>query len=152
MGGPGSGDRTKLEKVKDTIAIIRGAAPDAAAYLRDIITGKVKRPSWARIRCCEFIIEHEIGKPRQKTELTGAGGIPLDWRALVLLAEKREGGRDEPDSPPLLAEQATKPIEEPKEELGVLFCACGAEFKTEGALRHHQAVCPGSKVEDAVSG
>lgn len=109
MGGKGSGDRTHLEKVRDTIAIIRGTAPDAAAYLRDIITGKVKRPSWIKFKVCEFIIDHEIGKPPQRHELTGAGGIPLTWQAVILLAAREDQGGGEPLLPP------AEPIQIPKE-------------------------------------
>lgn len=108
MGGKGSGDRTQLEKVRDTIAIIRGAAPDAASYLRDIITGKVKRPSWIKFKVAEFIIEHEIGKPPQRHELTGAGGAPLTWPAIILLAEQAEVGGEKPKLPgvPLISQGA----------------------------------------------
>lgn len=117
MGGEGSGDRTQLEKVKDTIAILRGAAPDAASYLRDIITGKVKRPSWIKFKVCEFIIEHEIGKPPQRHELSGAGGTPLTWQAVILLAEQAGEGGELPKivgGVQLLAQEATKPKEEPE--------------------------------------
>ena len=112
MGGPGSGDRTQLEKVKDTIQILRGAAPDCAAYLRDIINGKVKRPSWIKFKICEFIIEHEIGKPPQRHELAGAGGVPLTWQAVLVLAGQAESQGEMPKivgAVRLIPQEATKP-------------------------------------------
>lgn len=82
------GRRTKLEELMDTRTILRGAAPHAAAYLRDIIKRKVKRPSQARIDCAKYIIDHEIGKAPQRHELTGAGGTPLTLIEVCLAAEK----------------------------------------------------------------
>jgi hypothetical protein len=79
--------RTKLEELMDTRTIMRGAAPHAAAYLRDIVKRKVKRPSQPRIDCAKFIIDHEIGKPPQRHEIAGVGGTPLTLVELVLAAQ-----------------------------------------------------------------
>ena len=88
MGGKGSGRRTKLEKLKDTRTILSGAAPHAAAYLRDVIRRKVKRPSNARIEVARYIIDHEIGKPPQRHEIAGVGGTPLTLLELCLAAQR----------------------------------------------------------------
>lgn len=90
MGGKGSGRRTKLEEIKDSMEVLRGAAGPAAQYLRDVVNRKVKKPSWARIRVCEFILEHILGKPPQRHEITGAGGQPLTLLQLAILAELGE--------------------------------------------------------------
>ena len=94
------GRRTKLEELKDARTILSGAAPHAAAYLRDIILRKVKRPSNARIECARYIIDHEIGKPPQRHEITGAGGSPLTLLELCLAAEAA-GLLPPPDAPQL---------------------------------------------------
>jgi hypothetical protein len=123
MGGPGSGRPIKLNiegiESRDTRTIIKAAAPHAAKYFLDIVLQRVKKPSWARIRVCEFIIEQEVGKARQRTELTGADGAPLNWQQLNILAEKAEvlileqakteGILPEEVRTRVLAEQAEKP-------------------------------------------
>jgi hypothetical protein len=79
--------RTKLEELKDTREIMRGAAPRAAAYIRDVVTTKVKRPSYIRVECAKYIVDHQIGKAPQRHELTGVDGKPLTLLELCLAAE-----------------------------------------------------------------
>jgi hypothetical protein len=90
MGGKGSGRLKKTVELANCQQIMAAAALPAARYLRDVIVGTVKRPSWSRIECAKFLIDHFLGKPKQRTELTGAGGTPLTWEAVLLLAEKWE--------------------------------------------------------------
>ena len=70
-----------------TQQVLDAAAPKAAAILRDHILGKRKRLSPSRQRACEFIIDHAIGKARQKIE--HSGGI-LTYGALAKEAEALE--------------------------------------------------------------
>lgn len=103
-GGSGAGFKFgDLPETRDTLSIVRYAAPHAAKYLFDVITRVVKKPSWQRIDCCKFIIESAIGKPAQRHELTGAGGAPLSLEALWLLAEKWKEG----EAPILLGARVT---------------------------------------------
>jgi hypothetical protein len=103
-----SGHKTKAELAGDTIQVLRASAPHAAKYLRDVILKRVKQPSWPRIDVCKFVIEHEIGKPRQKTELTGAGGTPLTWQAIIVLAEQADQDNETPIFPPQIAEKTAE--------------------------------------------
>jgi len=74
---------------------LAAAAIPAARYLRGVIDGTIKKPSWSKIDVCKYILDHELGKPRIKAEISGAGGVPLTWQALILLAEQaeREAGK-----------------------------------------------------------
>ena len=68
-----------------TQQIIDGAAPKAAAILRDHIQGKRKRISYSLQKACEYVIDHAIGKSRQKIE--HSGGV-LTYSALAKSAEE----------------------------------------------------------------
>jgi hypothetical protein len=81
------GRKTKLQEIQDTREIMRGAAPHAAAYLRDVVKRKIKRPSSARIDVAKYIVDHQIGKAPQRHELTGVDGKPLTLLELCLAAE-----------------------------------------------------------------
>lgn len=85
MGGKGSGRVSEREKLGKAEHILSSAASQAAQYLSDIITGKRKRPSWAKIRCAFFIVEQVLGKAAQKHEISGVGGAPLTIQALAVL-------------------------------------------------------------------
>jgi len=85
MGGKGSGRVSEREKLGKTEHILSSAASGSAQYLSDVITGKRKRPSWAKMRCAFFIIEQVLGKAAQKHEITGLGGDPLTIQALAIL-------------------------------------------------------------------
>lgn len=85
MGGKGSGRVSEREKLGKAEHILSSAASEAAQYLSDIITGKRKRPSWAKIRCAFFIVEQVLGKAAQKHEIAGVGGEPLTIQALMVL-------------------------------------------------------------------
>jgi len=102
-----SGRKRKVVELATCGQILAAAAIPTARYLRGVIDGTIKRPSWSRIEVAKFIIDHELGKARIKAEITGAGGVPTTWQELVLLAiAVRE--REE------LAEQAEIEGEPPK--------------------------------------
>lgn len=93
------GGRPKKDQhKKDTQAIIDLAAPDAAQILADHIARKRSRRTIKASlqRACEYVIDHAIGKPKQKVE--HSGGI-LTYGQLARDAEKLE---DKPR--PVLAE------------------------------------------------
>jgi len=89
MGGKGSGRQTKVEELANAGKILSGAAIASARYLSDVINRKIT-PSWARVDVAKYILDHELGKPRQKVQLAGEGGQPLTWQAIVLLAAQGE--------------------------------------------------------------
>lgn len=112
MGGPGSGRRTRLAEMKEAKTIIQDTAPVAARYLQSIIEGTEKRPSWPRIECCKYVVDQALGRAKVRTELTGAGGTPLTWQAVILLAEEadQEGGPPKiPGGVRLIPAEALKP-------------------------------------------
>lgn len=51
-----------------TQQIIDGAAPKAAAILRDHIQGKRKRLSYSLQKACEYVIDHATGKAKAKPD------------------------------------------------------------------------------------
>jgi hypothetical protein len=90
MGGPGSGRPKAIDTIRNSAQIMHETAPHAARYIRDAILGKIRQPSWAKINLCEYVLDHELGKARVKTEITGVGGTPLNWQMVVLLAKEAE--------------------------------------------------------------
>jgi len=80
----------RLLKGRSAADIMKEAAPFCAHYLYNCIVTQKFKPSWARIDVAKYIIDQVEGKARIRAELTGAGGAPLSWQALVVLAEKAE--------------------------------------------------------------
>ena len=117
-----SGRKKKTVELANTAQILSGAAPHAARYLRDIATGKVTKPSWSKIDVAKYILDHELGKPRIKAELTGASGVPLDWRGILILAGIAEQAENEGEVPKipggvkLITMEASEPPGEGEEE------------------------------------
>lgn len=113
MGGQGSGRKSKLQEAKDAGAILFRSAPDCALYLVRCVSGKVKRPSYARIDVAKYILDQVVGKARIKGE--GGGGAPVSWTAIILLARQAEQGEDAAAHPlapvgsSLLLSQASDP-------------------------------------------
>lgn len=85
MGGKGSGRKSEIEQLTSASTIIASSAPPAAQYLADVISKRVKKPSWARMRACFFILEQQLGKAAQKHEIVGEGGAPLTIMQLALM-------------------------------------------------------------------
>lgn len=121
MGGKGSGRLRKAEAEelriqrleKRTIyEVIHDASVDAINYLADVAK-KTVSPNWARINVCEYLIDHEIGKARQKTELTGADGKALTLAQLILMVSGEQAAQVIEGK---AAEQITKEAESLKVE------------------------------------
>lgn len=88
-------------KGRDAIAIFKEAAPYCAVYLINCIVGKRFKPSWSRIEVAKYVIDQVHGRAKIKAELTGAGGAPLDWRAVMVLAGMAEEMLASGQLPPL---------------------------------------------------
>ncbi len=73
MGGKGSGRKPKSELRKETAQCIAESSPYAAKYLKEVANGTSPANS-ARIDACKYIINQDIGAPRQRTEITGENG------------------------------------------------------------------------------
>ncbi len=82
-------EKRGLDRTRSILEVIRQASMDAIWYLEEVAQGEV-RAEWARINVCQYLIDQQIGKPKQRTEITGAGGAPLTWQALVLLVKAEE--------------------------------------------------------------
>lgn len=53
------------------------SSPHAAAYLKKVAMGEIKKPSAARIDVCKYIINQDLGAPRQKLAHVGEDGGPI---------------------------------------------------------------------------
>lgn len=108
MGGKGSGRKTKVVELQATKQILSGLTYHCAVYLRDCMTKKKFRPSWAKLKVCEYVLDRELGKAKIMAEVTGEGGAPLTWQALVLLAGQADQVEGEAKSQKIL-ELVSKP-------------------------------------------
>ena len=86
-GNKNSGRRKSLVVEASTQKILDDTAPVASKLLADHVRGKRKRLSTSLQRACEFVIEHAIGKARQKIE--HSGGI-MTYGQLLSRAEELE--------------------------------------------------------------
>jgi len=95
-----SGRKPLSQHRQNTIQLITETSPKAAAYLRGVITGD-EEPNTARIDACKYIINQDLGMPKQRQELSGpdGGAINLSWAELVRGASERSGKTN--DSNPL---------------------------------------------------
>ncbi|HEX74866.1 MAG TPA: hypothetical protein G4N93_06985 [Dehalococcoidia bacterium] len=115
----GAGRKAKTVQRATTQRILTDASPKAAAYLTEVIKGKVK-PEWGKIDVCKYVINQDLGAPRQKMEHTGADGERLSYTELIILAERVEkerainpsGNGDGTDK----KETGSLPLGEPKPE------------------------------------
>ncbi len=82
------------------------AAPECAKVLIEHGMGKRKRLQSSRQRACEYVIDHAIGKPRQKIEHSGGvmtyaqlskSAAELDKKPRDILADTEELGAKTPD-------------------------------------------------------
>lgn len=71
---------------RDAMDILKEAAPYCATYIINCVIGKKFKPSWARIDVAKYVIDQVHGRAKIKAEFTGAGGAPLDWKGVIILA------------------------------------------------------------------
>jgi len=87
------GRKPKTFQRATTIRQLIDASPVAARYLRAVLD-KTEQPNWAIIDVCKYVINQDLGTPRQRMEHTGADGTPLlPYTELILLAERVEQER-----------------------------------------------------------
>ena len=89
MGGnANSGRKTKKwNKAHVKYAMVE-SAQQAAGYIKAVLSGKIV-PDWKLLDAAKFCINHELGLPRQRAEVSGPDGRPLlTYPELVILAAK----------------------------------------------------------------
>ena len=85
-----SGRKAKTVLTRQVNQIISDTAPHAVQYLEKVVKGEVKRPSLVRIEVCKFIVNHTIGTPRQKIQVSGIPGQMTQAEATKSAEEARE--------------------------------------------------------------
>lgn len=89
----GAGRKPKTFQRETTMKMLTDTSPRAARYLREVVD-RVATPNWAIIDVCKYVINQDLGSPRQRHEHTGADGSPLiPYTELILLAERVEKER-----------------------------------------------------------
>jgi len=102
-GNDNSGRKPKTQLRAATEQIITETSPMAMAYLRDVANGAIPDKKEVlftksgaiieryvsavdpiRVDVCKYIINQDIGAPRQRTELTG--NVNLSWTELMRLS------------------------------------------------------------------
>lgn len=81
-GNPGG----KPKEIREVVDLARAHTPAAIASLARIAESE-EAPAAAVVAACEALLNRAWGRPMQPTELTGAGGGPIqieDARAAVL--------------------------------------------------------------------
>ena len=87
-GNHNSGRKKKSWKRAAVAASMAINAKEAAGYIKACLSGKIKESDidWKMINLCEFCINHELGLPRARTELTGKDGQAISYNELVAIA------------------------------------------------------------------
>ena len=75
-------------------------ARSGARYIREVVDGKIKKPSYIKVDIAKFAIEHYLGKPSQKLVLPtdSQGRTIIPYSQLIILAT--ESGKEEPEQLP----------------------------------------------------
>jgi len=88
-----SGRKKKSISRRTTMQTLTDTSPRAARYLKQVIDNEAT-PNWAIIDVCKYVINQDLGSPRQRHEHTGADGAPLlPYTELILMAERVEKER-----------------------------------------------------------
>ena len=110
---------------KDTLTILKEAAPHCAQYLFNCLISKRFKPSWARIDVAKYVIDQVVGKAKIRAEITGAGGAPLTWLGVVNLFAQVEdaqrlarAGKPLPELPLVVAGEVESPEPETSKVAG----------------------------------
>ena len=61
----------------------------AAAYLQKVVMGEIRKPSAARIDVCKYIINQDLGVPRQKLVHAGKADDPIEIRFVETILDSR---------------------------------------------------------------
>ncbi|HEY33147.1 MAG TPA: hypothetical protein G4O10_08595 [Dehalococcoidia bacterium] len=100
-GKKGRSGRKKHDKVMAGVQqTIDTTATQAASYLLDVFRGQIKNPDWKRIEIAKFVIEHHLGKPKQKITLPtdSQGRTIIPYSKIIMLAEQANKTPDTPES------------------------------------------------------
>jgi len=73
MGGEGSGPKTEAQRAMSVQSVLNNSAIEAAHILDNVVN---KRKGWTKVpdhllKVCQYVIDHAIGKARQKVEHSG---------------------------------------------------------------------------------
>ncbi len=91
-----SGRKCKSQNRNNTEKTLAETSPAAAAYLREVVTGKVLKPNPIRVDTCKYVINQDIGAPTQRAEIKTSGGIEL-W--VRYDGNRNETGDSTPEAP-----------------------------------------------------
>ncbi len=92
-GVAGKSGRKKRDVQTYTVnELLSATAVKAAQYLKDVMFRKATA-NWKLLRVAEFSIDHEIGKAKIKTEITGADGKALTLAQLILMVSGEEAAQ-----------------------------------------------------------
>ncbi len=74
--------------------VLNEAGPDAARYLRDVMRSKKAKieVSRDRIQSARFIVDHAVGTPTQKKEVTGKDGGPIQIKTVIIVRPELPAG------------------------------------------------------------
>ena len=92
-GKKGRSGRKKHDKVLAGVQqTIDTTATQAASYLLSVIRGEIKNPDWKKIEVAKFVIEHHLGRPKQKITLPSdsEGRVIVPYSQIILMAEQAE--------------------------------------------------------------
>ena len=64
-------------------------SPGAAAYLQKVAKGEIRKPSAARIDVRRYIINQDLGVPRQKPVHAGKADDPIEIRWVETILDSR---------------------------------------------------------------
>ncbi len=76
--------KAKSEHRAQTEQILAESSPTAARWLALVSNGTYKKPSTARIDVCKYIINQDLGMPKQKTILAGDKESPLQTFVFIM--------------------------------------------------------------------
>jgi len=71
--------KPKSQNRAQTELILSESSPDAARWLALGANGTYKKPSSVRVDVCKYIINKDLGMPRQKQELAGGLKLVIKW-------------------------------------------------------------------------
>ena len=78
MGNKNSGRKPKSTNRANAEMTLAETSPHAAAYLQKVVTGEIRKPSAARIDVCKYILNQDLGVPRQKVIHAGKADQPFE--------------------------------------------------------------------------
>ena len=84
-----SGRKPKSLLRQQTELKIAETSPYAAQYLASVARGEIAKSDPVRVDVCKYIINQDLGMPKQKTELTGEDGARIESFVFVMPGGER---------------------------------------------------------------